>query len=70
MEEKYINNIRYSYENGFGKVANVGSCALLALIIDNRIFVANLGDSKGVILSKKNNETKIKDVNEILNADE
>lgn len=55
MEEKYINNIRYSYENGFGKVANVGSCALLALVMGNRIFVANLGDSKGVILSKENN---------------
>jgi len=36
---------------GFGKVGNVGSCALVSLVIDNRLFVANLGDSKGILFS-------------------
>ena len=36
---------------GFGNLANVGSCALLSLVINNKIYVANLGDSKGILLS-------------------
>lgn len=36
---------------GFGGVANVGSCALMALVLDNKVYVANLGDSKGVLIS-------------------
>ena len=36
---------------GFGNLANVGSCALLSLVIDNKLYVANLGDSKGVLIS-------------------
>lgn len=35
---------------GFGKLANVGSCALLAIVIKDKLYVANLGDSKGVLI--------------------
>lgn len=37
---------------GFGKIANVGSCGLFAVVIDSKVYVANLGDSKGVFFSK------------------
>lgn len=33
---------------GFGKIANVGSCGLFAVVINDKIYIANLGDSKGV----------------------
>ena len=49
---------------GFGNLANVGSCVLLALVIRNKLYVANLGDSKGVIIENKSNSLTIKDLND------
>ncbi len=37
---------------GFGSLANVGSCALLTIVINDKIYVANLGDSKGILIEK------------------
>ena len=53
---------------GFGKVANVGSCALCALIIDNRIFMANLGDSKGIKIHSQAEDFTATDLNVQLSA--
>lgn len=36
---------------GFPSVARVGSCALTAIIVDNKVYSANLGDSKGIIVN-------------------
>jgi len=49
---------------GFGKVGNVGSCALVSLVIDNRLFVANLGDSKGILFKKDQDRIQAVDLNE------
>ena len=38
---------------GYPKVAYVGSCALVAIVKDNKLYVANAGDSKAVLLRKK-----------------
>jgi pyruvate dehydrogenase phosphatase len=38
---------------GYPKVAYVGSCALIAIVKDNKLYVANAGDSKGVLLRRK-----------------
>ena len=38
---------------GYPKVAYVGSCALVAIVKDNKLYVANAGDSKGVLLRRK-----------------
>lgn len=37
---------------GFGNVSKVGSCALIALVHNNKIYSANIGDCKGVIISE------------------
>lgn len=31
----------------------MGSCALVAIVHNNKLYVANAGDSKGVLLRKK-----------------
>jgi pyruvate dehydrogenase phosphatase len=41
-----------AFDKGFPKVAYVGSCALVALVHDNKLYIANAGDSKGLLLRK------------------
>ena len=41
-----------SFNFGFPKPAYVGSCALIAIISGNKLYVANSGDCKGVLISK------------------
>lgn len=40
---------------GFPKSAYVGSCAIIAVVHNNKLYVANAGDSKAVLLRKKAN---------------
>ena len=54
VEEAYISLAREGYKLGFGKFGYVGSCALLSVVIDNTLYVANLGDSKGLLFSELN----------------
>lgn len=37
---------------------NVGSCALIALVKDNKVYTANAGDCKGVLLSESDTKPK------------
>lgn len=53
---------------GFGGLANVGSCALLALVLGDKLYVANLGDSKGVLFEEKNEKIELTDLNSQMNA--
>ncbi len=39
---------------GFPSVARVGSCALTAIVVGNKVYSANLGDSKGIIVNVNN----------------
>lgn len=48
------------YKIGFGRLARIGSCALCCMVIDDKLFVANLGDCKGILISKD----KVIDINE------
>ena len=36
--------------------ASIGTCALIGLLLKNKLFVANLGDCKGRIFSFNNNK--------------
>lgn len=47
---------------------DVGSCALVTLIKDNKVYTANIGDCKGVILSEEGKEYKARKTNHKLNA--
>jgi serine/threonine protein phosphatase PrpC len=46
-----------AFDKGFPKVAYVGSCALVTVVHDNKVYIANSGDSKGVILRKKDDDS-------------
>ena len=39
-----------AFEAGYPQVAYMGSTALVALVHDNKLFVANAGHSKAVLL--------------------
>lgn len=51
MEEEFHKVALQAYQLGFPSVARVGSCALSAIIINNKLYSANLGDCKGLIVN-------------------
>ena len=50
------------------KDINTGTCALIAIIVNNKLFVANLGDSKARMFSLKNNTKDNYSVTKISNV--
>jgi len=46
IENDWLKAAELVFEKGFPKVASVGSCALIAVIHNNKLFVANAGDCK------------------------
>lgn len=52
VEEDWLQVVKVSFEKGFPKSAYVGSCALVAVVHNNKLYVANAGDSKAVVLRK------------------
>lgn len=50
VEQEWLDFASISFKNGFPKTAYVGSCALIAVVIDDKLYVANAGDSKAVLL--------------------
>lgn len=50
IEQEWLDVARLSFNNGFAKTAYVGSCALIGIVIDNKLYTASCGDSKGVLL--------------------
>jgi serine/threonine protein phosphatase PrpC len=52
-ENEWYEFAKLAFDKGFPKSAYVGSCALIAIVHNNKLYVANAGDSKGVILRKK-----------------
>lgn len=56
-EEEYLSaaKIGYKYGNlkdnvGFGRFARAGSCALVCVVHDNKLYTANAGDSLGILV--------------------
>jgi pyruvate dehydrogenase phosphatase len=43
---------RKGYDLGFANLARVGSCCLCSVVINNKVYVANIGDSRGVMIQK------------------
>ena len=50
LEAEWTDFAKEGYERGYPKVALVGSCALITLVVGDRLYVANLGDSKACLL--------------------
>ena len=40
------------YNLGFPSLAKVGSCALVTLVINSKLYVANIGDCQGVLFRR------------------
>lgn len=53
VEQDWVNLAKKAFDMGFPKVAYVGSCALVAVVKDNKLYIANAGDSKAALLRKK-----------------
>jgi len=49
IESEYLQKVRESYRLGFGEVAKVGCCALVALQRGDELIVANAGDCRAVL---------------------
>ena len=56
IENEYYNIAVELYKNGNGRLATVGSCVLVNIIYNGKLFIANLGDSKANIFRKENSE--------------
>lgn len=53
VEEEWIKIAQLSFHGGFPKAASVGSCGLVSIVHNNKLYVANAGDSKAVLLRQK-----------------
>ena len=54
LEQEWVKIAQASFHNGFPKAGSVGSCGLVAIVHNNKLYVANAGDSKAVMLRQKN----------------
>jgi len=59
---------RVSFNAGYAKTAYVGSCALVAVVHENKLFVANAGDCKGVLLKQEGDKLKQINVSKTFSA--
>ncbi len=53
VEQDWIKMASETFDKGYPQVAYVGSCALVAVVKDNKLYVANAGDSKGALMKTK-----------------
>lgn len=49
VEREYLYQVKAAFELGFGDVARTGACALMALVRDDKLYVANAGDCRAVL---------------------
>jgi len=68
LEKEWIEIAQKSFHGGFPKAAYVGSCALVSIIHDNKLYVANAGDSKAALLRKTKDGYKRVKVSKTFNA--
>jgi len=68
MEEEWVNVARAAFSNGFPKTASVGSCALVTIVIGNKVYVANCGDCKAVMISDADGTLATKNISKTFNA--
>jgi len=52
IEDQLRETALKSYRSNNGKAAYVGSCALVAIVLQDKIYVANLGDSQGMLIGE------------------
>eukprot|EP01016_Furgasonia_blochmanni_P052496 TRINITY_DN837_c0_g1_i6.p1 TRINITY_DN837_c0_g1~~TRINITY_DN837_c0_g1_i6.p1 ORF type:complete len:389 (-),score=107.23 TRINITY_DN837_c0_g1_i6:567-1733(-) len=68
VENKFLEVVRIAYGMGFVKTTRVGCCALVSVVHNNKLYVANVGDSKGVMLRSEGKGFSVLKMNKKLNA--
>lgn len=58
LENSLTELVRGSYKLGFSSVASVGACATVALVTENKFYVANTGDCQAVLVTNRTGEVK------------
>lgn len=53
LDNKYREFANLGYDIGHAGLARPGACALVTINFKNKIYVANLGDSQGLLIRKK-----------------
>jgi serine/threonine protein phosphatase PrpC len=56
LENEWIEITKVAFHNGYPRSAYVGSCALVTIVYNNKIYVANAGDSKACLMRKNGEE--------------
>jgi len=49
LEKEWVDLARMAFPRGYAQVAQVGACALVSIVHNNKIYTASAGDSKAVI---------------------
>ena len=57
IEREWLNIAHTSFSAGFPKTGYVGSCALIAIMVGNKLYVANAGDSKAAVYRQADDGT-------------
>ena len=50
LERESLVLVRDTMSKGNRKIKNAGTCALTIVVVDNTVYVANAGDSKGILI--------------------
>ena len=58
-ETEFLNNYALDKNNNINIVDRSGSCAIIIIIADSKIYVANVGDSRGVLSLNNGDEYRI-----------
>ena len=58
LESEWLEVAKVTFDKGFAKPSYVSSTALVAIVHNNKLFVANSGDSKAVLLRKKGEQAE------------
>lgn len=53
VEREYLYRVKAAFDLGFGAVAKTGACAIMALIREDKLFVANAGDCRAVLARRR-----------------
>jgi len=53
VEGEWLTSARDMFNKGFPKSAYCGSCALVTVAHNDKLYIANAGDSKAVLLRQK-----------------
>lgn len=62
IEEEWLKVAKITFDKGFAVPSYVSSTALVVIVKDGKLYVANAGDSKAVLLRKKEDATTFEQI--------